>query len=201
MYYDLYSGWIAVYKIMFFKQGKKITRVACGSAHTLAWSTDKPLSSSRVPSRVPLEYDVLRDIPPLLLRNRLVLLHHASDLICPVVSMLPLNGNISLNSLRSILVYSTKEATFRKVSSSFLYSFNLFYQAKWTWHFNWTIFENVWVHICIKQCWAASFLIFIYSEEQHHSKNRVFTRLNITQKNTIDWLNIYFGRLCHHQEI
>ncbi|KAL1138806.1 hypothetical protein AAG570_008868, partial [Ranatra chinensis] len=99
-------------------QGKKITRVACGSAHTLAWSTDKPLSSSRVPSRVPLEYDLLRELPPLLLRNRLVLLHHASDLICPIVTMLPLNGDISLNSLRSILVYSTKEAAFRKVVHS-----------------------------------------------------------------------------------
>uniref|UniRef100_A0A0A9VNP3 HECT-type E3 ubiquitin transferase n=2 Tax=Lygus hesperus TaxID=30085 RepID=A0A0A9VNP3_LYGHE len=96
-------------------QGKKITRVACGSAHTLAWSTDKPLSSSRVPSKVPMEYDLLRDFPPSLLRNRLVLLHHASDLLCPIVSMLPLNGEISLNTLRSILVYGTKEATFRKV--------------------------------------------------------------------------------------
>ncbi|CAB0009589.1 unnamed protein product [Nesidiocoris tenuis] len=99
-------------------QGKKITRVACGSAHTLAWSTDKPLSSSRVPSKVPMEYDLLRDFPPSLLRNRLVLLHHASDLLCPIVSMLPLNGEISLNSLRSILVYGTKEATFRKVVQS-----------------------------------------------------------------------------------
>ncbi|CAH1402584.1 unnamed protein product [Nezara viridula] len=99
-------------------QGKKITRVACGSAHTLAWSTDKPLSSSRVPSKVPMEYDLLKDFSPNLLRNRLVLLHHASDLLCPIVSMLPLNGEISLNSLRSILVYSTKEATFRKVVQS-----------------------------------------------------------------------------------
>lgn len=98
-------------------QGKKITRVACGSAHTLAWSTDKPLSSSRVPSKVPMEYDLLRDFSPNLLRNRLVLLHHASDLLCPIVSMFQLNGEISLNSLRSILVYSTKEATFRKVTN------------------------------------------------------------------------------------
>ncbi|XP_073987726.1 E3 ubiquitin-protein ligase HERC2 isoform X1 [Rhodnius prolixus] len=99
-------------------QGKKITRVACGSAHTLAWSTDKPLSSSRVPTKVPMEYDLLRDFSPSLLRNRLVLLHHASDLLCPIVSMLPLNGEVSLNSLRSILVYTTKEATFRKVVQS-----------------------------------------------------------------------------------
>ncbi|XP_014251481.1 E3 ubiquitin-protein ligase HERC2 isoform X1 [Cimex lectularius] len=99
-------------------QGKKITRVACGSAHTLAWCTDKPLSSSRVPSKVPMEYDLLRDFPTPVLRNRLVLLHHASDLLCPIVTMLPLNGEISLNSLRSILVYATKETTFRKVVQS-----------------------------------------------------------------------------------
>lgn len=105
-------------RLLLALQGKKITRVACGSAHTLAWSTDKPLSSSRVPAKVPMEYDLLRDFPPSLLRNRLVLLHHASDLLCPIVSMFPLNGEISLNSLRSILVYSTKEATFRKVVQS-----------------------------------------------------------------------------------
>ncbi|XP_075228227.1 E3 ubiquitin-protein ligase HERC2 isoform X3 [Lycorma delicatula] len=95
-------------------QGKKITRVACGSAHTLAWSTDKPLSS-RLPLRVPLEYDVLRELPPTLLRSRLVLLHHFSDLLCPVVTMFPLTGDVSLDSLRGTLVYATKEATFRKV--------------------------------------------------------------------------------------
>jgi hypothetical protein len=36
-------------------------------------------------------------------------------------------------------------------------------------------------------------------------KNRGFTRLNIKKKkkknNPIDRLNIYFGRLCHHQEM
>jgi hypothetical protein len=35
----------------------------------------------------------------------------------------------------------------------------------------------------------------------YDNKNQGNTRLNITIKNTIDRLNIYFGRLCHHQEI
>jgi hypothetical protein len=35
----------------------------------------------------------------------------------------------------------------------------------------------------------------------YDNKNRGITRLSITQKNTIDWLNIYNGKLCHHQEI
>ena len=34
------------------QQGKKINRVACGSAHTLAWSTNKPVATSKMPSTV-----------------------------------------------------------------------------------------------------------------------------------------------------
>ncbi|KAG8288256.1 E3 ubiquitin-protein ligase herc2 [Homalodisca vitripennis] len=95
-------------------QGKKMTRVACGSAHTLAWSTDKPFAST-VPTRVPMEYDVLKELPPALIRNRLVLLLHFSDLLCPSVTMFPLTGDVSLDSLRGFLVYMVKEITFRKV--------------------------------------------------------------------------------------
>lgn len=92
-----------------------MTRVACGSAHSLAWSTDKPFAST-VPTRVPLEYDVLKELPPALIRNRLVLLLHFSDLLCPAVSMFPLSGDVSLDSLRTFLVYMVKEITFRKVA-------------------------------------------------------------------------------------
>ena len=34
-------------------QGKKINRVACGSAHTLAWSTSKPTNAGKLPAQVP----------------------------------------------------------------------------------------------------------------------------------------------------
>lgn len=34
-------------------QGKKINRVACGSAHTLAWSTSKPTNAGKLPVQVP----------------------------------------------------------------------------------------------------------------------------------------------------
>ena len=37
------------------QQGKKINRVACGSAHTLAWSTNKPVATSKMPSTVSTE--------------------------------------------------------------------------------------------------------------------------------------------------
>lgn len=96
-----------------------MTRVACGSAHTLAWSTDKPFASS-VPSHVPLEYDLLRELPPTVIHNRLVLLLHFSDLLCPAVSMIPLTGDVSLHTLRGYLVYMVKEITFRKVCLSFI---------------------------------------------------------------------------------
>lgn len=97
-------------------QDKNITLVVCGSAHTFAKSSDKPISrGNNMPAQVPLEYDLLRDSPVPLLRNRLVLLHYFSDLLAPIVSMLPLEGEISLGKLRGILVYSAKEGLFRKV--------------------------------------------------------------------------------------
>ncbi|KAJ8985747.1 hypothetical protein NQ317_014400 [Molorchus minor] len=95
---------------------KKITNVACGSAHTLAWSTSSASSAcARLPAIAPLEYDLLQDIPPWVLHRRLVLLHHFAELICPCITMFPITGPDSLHELRSILIYNIKEATFRKV--------------------------------------------------------------------------------------
>lgn len=102
-------------------QGKKITRVACGSAHTLAWSlaqADGSISGGscpRLPQSAPLEYDLVRDLPLSTLRDRLLLLHHFSELLCPGVAMFPVQGDVSLSQLRASLVYSIKEAAFRKV--------------------------------------------------------------------------------------
>lgn len=106
-------------------QGKKINRVACGSAHSLAWSTNKPVSAGKLPSVVPLEYNHLQSISIPVLRNRLVLLHHFSDLFCPSIPMFDLQeggpgcarGEVltSLNALRGVLVSAAKEASFRKV--------------------------------------------------------------------------------------
>ncbi|XP_060526978.1 E3 ubiquitin-protein ligase HERC2 [Cylas formicarius] len=93
---------------------KKITHVACGSAHTLAWSTDSS-ASARLPAVAPIEYDLLRDIDARVLHRRLVLLHHFTELICPCIAMFPISGEESLHELRHILIYYIKEATFRKV--------------------------------------------------------------------------------------
>ncbi|OXU31335.1 hypothetical protein TSAR_012680, partial [Trichomalopsis sarcophagae] len=94
-------------------QGKNITRVACGSAHTLAWSTTKATHS--LPAATPMEYDLVKDLPFSALHNRLVLLHHFAELLCPTLAMFPTTGNVALNKLAPMLVYTIKEATFRKV--------------------------------------------------------------------------------------
>ncbi|XP_017887257.1 E3 ubiquitin-protein ligase HERC2 [Ceratina calcarata] len=101
-------------KLVHALQGKKITRVACGSAHTLAWSTMKA-TQSRMPATTPMEYDLVKDLPFPVLHNRLVLLHHFAELLCPCLPMFPITGPISLSKLAPILVYTIKEATFRKV--------------------------------------------------------------------------------------
>ncbi|XP_015429351.1 PREDICTED: LOW QUALITY PROTEIN: E3 ubiquitin-protein ligase HERC2 [Dufourea novaeangliae] len=95
-------------------QGEKITRVACGSAHTLAWSTTKA-TQTKMPAVTPMEYDLVKDLPFPVLHNRLVLLHHFAELLCPCLPMFPITGSLSLSKLAPILVYSIKEATFRKV--------------------------------------------------------------------------------------
>lgn len=59
MWYFSFEYFYLLFDIIFaycYVQGKKIGRVGCGSAHSLAWSTDKPLSSSRVPTQVCLMY-------------------------------------------------------------------------------------------------------------------------------------------------
>ena len=107
-------------------QNRKINRVACGSAHTLAWSTSEPVTTSKLPTQIPLEFDLLKELSPAILRNRLVLLHHFSDTFCPGLAMFPLGPGLSIadppsdplrpvDRLRSLLVSSAKEAAFRKV--------------------------------------------------------------------------------------
>ena len=98
--------------------GKKINRVACGSAHSLAWSTSKPVNAGRLPSSVPMEYSQLTCIAIATLRNRLILLHHFSDLFCPSLPMFELQqgpeeqlasgGLCGPDMLRGVLVSSAK---------------------------------------------------------------------------------------------
>uniref|UniRef100_A0A8C9CWF1 E3 ubiquitin-protein ligase HERC2 n=1 Tax=Panthera leo TaxID=9689 RepID=A0A8C9CWF1_PANLE len=98
-------------------QGKKVNRVACGSAHTLAWSTSKPASAGKLPAQVPMEYNHLQEIPIIALRNRLLLLHHISELFCPCIPMFDLEGSldetghgpsVGFDTLRGILISQGK---------------------------------------------------------------------------------------------
>ena len=77
-----------------------------------------------------MEYNHLQLVPINILRNRLVLLHHFSDLFCPCIPMFDLEqtqeyelggGGVSgggvggPDALRGVLVSSAKETAFRKV--------------------------------------------------------------------------------------
>ncbi|XP_019845780.2 probable E3 ubiquitin-protein ligase HERC2 [Bactrocera dorsalis] len=96
-------------------QNKHIVKVTCGSAHTIAMSTSQLTDRMRPPPNPPLEYDLVREMPPEALHARLVLLHHFSELLCPCLAMLPITGELSLGALKDVLVYTIKEAAFRKV--------------------------------------------------------------------------------------
>ncbi|CAG01384.1 unnamed protein product, partial [Tetraodon nigroviridis] len=98
-------------------QGKKINRVACGSAHTLSWSTSKPTNAGKLPAQVPMEYNHLQEISIMALRNRLLLLHHISELFCPCIPMFDLEGrlgqtghgpSVGFDTLRGILISQGK---------------------------------------------------------------------------------------------
>ena len=102
-------------------QGKKTNRVACGSAHTIAWSTTKPANAGRLPREIPMEYNHLQSIFLGTLRNRLMLLHHFSDLVCSSLAMFDLQPRlkehagqeslVALDSLRGVLIPSGKVGT------------------------------------------------------------------------------------------
>ena len=126
-------------------QGRKVISIATGSLHCVActdsgevftWGdndegqlgdgTSEPVTTSKLPTQIPLEFDLLKELSPAILRNRLVLLHHFSDTFCPGLAMFPLGpglGNADpagdplrpVDRLRSLLVSSAKEAAFRKV--------------------------------------------------------------------------------------
>ena len=92
--------------------------MACGSAHTIAWSTTKPSSAGRLPREVPMELNHLQHISMGSLRNRLMLLHHFSELVCsslPLFDLQPRSREhvgqepfVALDALRGVLIPSGK---------------------------------------------------------------------------------------------
>lgn len=67
--------------------------------------------------QVPMEYNHLQEIPIVALRNRLLLLHHLSELFCPCIPMFDLEGalgeaglgpSVGFDTLRGILISQGK---------------------------------------------------------------------------------------------
>lgn len=67
--------------------------------------------------QVPMEYNHLQEIPIIALRNRLLLLHHLSELFCPCIPMFDLEGSldetglgpsVGFDTLRGILISQGK---------------------------------------------------------------------------------------------
>ncbi|RWS12697.1 E3 ubiquitin-protein ligase HERC2-like protein [Dinothrombium tinctorium] len=98
-------------------QGKKINKVACGSAHSIAWSTCNLKGARLTPSKVPVEYDLLHHVDINLLRNRYILLHTFSEIFTSSFALFDLDNklNPNLDCLRKLLLSSVKESVFRKV--------------------------------------------------------------------------------------
>ncbi|KAA8589723.1 hypothetical protein FQN60_013088 [Etheostoma spectabile] len=124
-------------------QGKKVIAIATGSLHCVyTWGdndegqlgdgTTNAIQRPRLVAalqgkkinRVPMEYNHLQEIPIMALRNRLLLLHHISELFCPCIPMFDLEGrlgqtghgpSVGFDTLRGILISQGKEAAFRKV--------------------------------------------------------------------------------------
>lgn len=67
--------------------------------------------------KVPMEYNHLQEISIMALRNRLLLLHHISELFCPCIPMFDLEGrlgqtghgpSVGFDTLRGILISQGK---------------------------------------------------------------------------------------------
>lgn len=98
-------------------KGRKMNRVACGSAHTVAWSTSKVphRSVAQLPSQVPMEYDHLKGIAMPVLRNRYCLLYLFNEMFGPCITFLDLGPASMFKSLKGLLMLTGKETAFRKI--------------------------------------------------------------------------------------
>ena len=100
-----------------------IDHVSCGSAHTICWSSIRRKVVCQLPENIPMELNQLHSIPVYVLRNRLILLHHFSNLFCKSLSLFSLQpkpvdvssvGGVGegafegFDQLRGVLVSSAK---------------------------------------------------------------------------------------------
>ena len=91
-----------------------IDHVACGSAHSIAWSSMQRKLVCPLPPKVPVEFNHLQSLPLIVLRNRLILLHHFSNLFCKSLTMFMLQSDhsreidVGYDKLRGIIMSSSK---------------------------------------------------------------------------------------------
>lgn len=69
-------------------QGKKINRVACGSAHTLAWSTSKPTNAGKLPAQV---MSLLEKLVSSITSSKISVRFHRSKVTFKILFLLTLN--------------------------------------------------------------------------------------------------------------
>ena len=72
-----------------------IDHVSCGSAHTICWSSVRRKLVCPLPERIPMEFNHIQTIPIPVLRNRLILLYHFSNLFCKSLSLFSLQSRLS----------------------------------------------------------------------------------------------------------
>ena len=95
-----------------------IDHVACGSAHSVAWSSVRRKVICILPKAVPLEFNYLQNLSLYMLKNRLVLLHHFSNVFCKSLPLFNLSQlrissdsvecDLDLDCLRCIIFLSAK---------------------------------------------------------------------------------------------
>lgn len=103
-------------EIMFLCFWKKMFRIHLQTvAYLCIWQLSRPNVVSTF--QVPMEYNHLQEIPIIALRNRLLLLHHISELFCPCIPMFDLEGSldetglgpsVGFDTLRGILISQGK---------------------------------------------------------------------------------------------
>lgn len=93
--------------------------MACGSAHSVSWSSMQRKLTFPLPSKTPMEFSHLQQIPIQVLRNRLILLQHFSNLFCKSITLFDLQSDhlsghsiqdmeLGFDRLRGIILSSSK---------------------------------------------------------------------------------------------
>lgn len=109
-----------------------IDHVSCGSAHSIAWSSMQRKLVCPLPSKVPVEFNHLQPLSLVTLRNRLILLHHFSNLFCKSLTMFMLQldhsreTDLGYNNLRGIIMSSAKVKYTYRPYIKYMYSVHMY---------------------------------------------------------------------------